>query len=72
FYGGAKWGEQLKLALPKFTQTRSAEYSSSDTDAQAYAEPSATGEIMPLHYVSNAPVGVKFEKGGQMKMWDGG
>ena len=72
FYGGAKWGEQLKLALPKFTQTRSAEYSSTDTDRQEYAKPSDTGGIMPLKYTSRAPVGVKFEKGGQMKMWDGG
>jgi hypothetical protein len=55
FNGGAKYGDQLKLALPKFTQTRSAEYSNTDTDAPAYSE--AT-ETKPLHYRSRATVGV--------------
>ena len=66
------WGDQIMLTLSNWTQTRSAEYSSTDTDRQEYAKPSDTGGIMPLKYTSRAPVGVKFEKGGQMKMWDGG
>ena len=69
FDGGVKYGDQLKLALPNFTQTRSAEYSSTDTDAGIYSESSDTGEILPLKYVSHAPVGVKFERGGQMPLW---
>lgn len=71
--GGARWGEQLKLALPKFTQTRDPEYMAhTDTDTPAYSEPSDTGEIVPLKYTSRAPRGVNFTKGGQMSLFGGG
>ena len=71
FYGGVKYGEQLKLALPKFQQTRDPEYTEpTDTDAQHYGDPSDTGEVMPLVYKSHAPVGVKYEPGiKQMGLW---
>lgn len=72
FFGGVKWGDQLKLALPKFTQTRDPEFAQSQTEAQEYAEATGTGDIMPLHYVSRAPVGVRYEKGKQMSLWGGG
>lgn len=49
------WGDQIMLTLPNWTQTRSAEYSNTDTDAPAYSE--AT-ETKPLHYRSRATVGV--------------
>jgi hypothetical protein len=68
FWGGAKWGDQLKLALPNFTQTRSAEYSS--TDAQGYSEADSThDEVKPLRYKSHAPKGVTFTPGKQLTLW---
>ncbi|MEK6751598.1 MAG: hypothetical protein AABZ00_04970 [Chloroflexota bacterium] len=63
FYGGEKWGEQLKLALPNFTQTRDPEFITSHTDALAYSATSDTNDVMPLSYVSRAPVGVTYTKG---------
>jgi hypothetical protein len=66
------WGRQIMLTLSNWTQTRSAEYKDpTNTDAPAYSEPSDTGEIMPLKYVSHAPVGVKYERGGQMSLFGG-
>lgn len=73
FYGGAKYGEQLKLSLPNFQQSRDPKYTEpTDTDAQPYGEPSGTGDVMPLHYVSHATVGVKYEPGvKQLGFWGG-
>ncbi len=64
------WGDQIYLTLPNWTQTRDPEFSQSQTEAQDYTEPSGTGDVMPLHYVSHAPVGVKYEHGEkQMGLW---
>jgi hypothetical protein len=73
FNGGVKYGDQLKLALPNFTQTRSAEYSDPTiTDVPAYSEPSNTSNVKPLEYKSRAPKGVNFTKGGQLPLFGGG
>lgn len=73
FWGGERWGEQLKLALPKFTQTRDPEYTEpTHTTPTAYSEPSSTDNVKPLEYKSRAPKGVNFTKGGgQMSLFGG-
>lgn len=58
FFGGVRWGDQLKLALPKFTQTRDPEFAQSQTEPQEYSEPTETNAIMPLEYKSHATVGI--------------
>lgn len=64
------YGRQIMLTLHNWTQTRDPEFIQSQTEAQDYTEPSDTGEVMPLHYVSNAPVGVKYEPGVKQKsLW---
>jgi hypothetical protein len=52
------WGEQIKLTLPNFTQTRDPEFIESQTDSLAYSVASETNDVMPLYYKSNAPTGV--------------
>jgi len=61
FDGGnvAKWGEQLKLTLPNFDQSRDPEYITTHSDPQAYA-PADTSDVKPLHYVSHAPTGITY------------
>jgi hypothetical protein len=69
FYAGEKWGEQLKLALPKLTQTRDPDYMPpTESIAPAYTE--AT-ETKPLTYKSRATVGVVWN-GKQMSLFGDG
>jgi hypothetical protein len=64
------WGDQIMLTLSNWTQTRSAEYSSTDTDAQEYSEADSThGEVKPLNIKSRAPKGVTFTPGKQLTLW---
>lgn len=73
FNGGAKWGDQLKLALPNFQQSRNPEYTEpTETGTPEYTEDGTT-ETKPLVYVSHAPVGVRYEKGiKQLSLFGGG
>lgn len=74
FDGGnaARWGEQLKLALPKFTQYRDPEYMAhTDTDAQPYAE-ADTSDIIPLEYKSRAVTGIVWNGVKQLSLFEGG
>lgn len=66
-------GRQIMLTLSNWQQSRDPKYTEpTDTDAQPYGEPSGTGDVMPLHYVSHATVGVKYEPGvKQLGFWGG-
>lgn len=82
FDGGnvAKWGEQLKLTLPNFDQSRDPEYTEhTNTHAPAYGDSDGTHEdnVKPLHYVSHAPTGITFngrkiESAKQLDFFKGG
>lgn len=69
------WGEQIMLTLSNWQQTRDPEYTEpTHTDTPEYSEPSGTHDkdVKPLHYVSHATVGVKYEPGiKQMPLWGG-
>lgn len=74
FNYGAKWGDQIKLALPNFLQTVDPEYvSHTDTVTPEYSDPNGThDEVKPLNYKSHAPVGVKFTPAPkQLRMFGG-
>lgn len=63
-------GPQQALGLEHFEHRYDPSINQSQTEAQDYTEPSGTGDVMPLHYVSHAPVGVKYEPGiKQMGLW---
>jgi len=58
------WGDQIKLPLPNWTQTRDPNLSASVTPE--YSEPSATDEaVKPLNIRSKAPTGIRFKPGKQ-------
>lgn len=65
------WNEQIMLTLSNWQQTRPPEYlDPTNSDSPTYTEPSGTHDVKPLHYVSHAPVGVKYEPGiKQMDLW---
>jgi hypothetical protein len=62
-----KWGEQLKLTLPNFTQSRDPEYmanTSTDGTQNEY-------EVKPLNYSSRATVGVVWNGVKQLSLFGG-
>lgn len=68
------WGEQIKLTLPNFTQTRGDNDPNSaqtQTPPPDYSDPSGTGDIMPLYYKSNAPTGVTVNGVKQLGLFGG-
>jgi hypothetical protein len=66
FFGGVKYGEQLKLTLPNFAQVRDPEYTAhTDSEAQHYSDTDGTHDVKPLVYKSRATVGAVYGKGGK-------
>lgn len=64
YFDGGKWGEQLKLTLPNFMQTRDPNFTDSVTPL--YSEPTATDdEVKPLNVKSRATVGIRYKPGRQ-------
>ena len=54
------WGDQIKLALPNFTQSRDPEYMGhTDSEPQAYSD-SDMSDVKPLNYKSHATVGIVY------------
>lgn len=67
------YGDQQALTLENWLQTRTPDDPDdfqTQTQPPDYSDPSGTNSVMPLHYESHAPVGVKYEKGSkQMGLW---
>ncbi|MCX6059706.1 MAG: hypothetical protein NTW69_16340 [Chloroflexi bacterium] len=62
------YGNQIALALSDWLQTRDPNLT--QTEPPAYTEATATDEVKPLKYKSNAPTGITFNGVKQMSLFE--